>query len=193
MTTMTTRLLQTMTACHTIHYIITIPGKQRRPILILMSPILSMSNGILLRAYISLALPIDHPLLWLEVRPTILLHPSSKVYLPYSMAPQTQMQMQPRVDRKQGPSGPSSTQATTTVQNLHLRTHSLTISTIICTIIIPHGFPLPGPRAVGRRSPQQAESGPRAVPTHLRMTEQSTISTGQWTSVVQCFGLTDHL
>ena len=175
MKTTMTRLPQPTTAYPTNLRIITIPGRQR--CLILSSPISSMLNGILLRAYISLALPIDHLLLWLEVRPTMPLRPCSKAYLPYLKAQQTQMQI-PRVDRKRGLSGPSSTQVTPTVQNLYLRTHSLTTSIIIFTIIILHGFPVLGPQAVDRRSLQRAESGPRAVPMHLRMTEQSIISTG---------------
>ena len=188
MMTMTRLRTQPTTAFPPILCIITIPGKQRR--LIQTSPISSMWNGILLRACISLALPIDHLLLWLEIRPTTLLPPCSKVYLPYLKAQQTQMQI-PRVDRRQGRSGPFTTQVIYTVQNLYLRTHSLTNSIIIFTTIMPHGVLVRGLRALDRRSPQQVESGPRAVPTHLQMTEQSITSTGQSISITLCFGCTN--
>ena len=151
-----------------------------------MSPILSTSNGILLRACISLALPIDHLLLLVEVRPTIPLRPCSKAFPPYLKAQQTQMQVS-KVDRKRGISGPSSIQITSTAQNSHLRIHFLITSITTFTIIIAHGSPALDRRAVDRRSLQQAGYGLGMVPMHLRTTEPLTISTGQSTSFSYTF------
>lgn len=167
-TTMRKRLPQPiMTAYPTMLYIITTPGKQkhRTPT----SQISSTSNGILLQACTSLAPPIDHPRLWVEVRPMIPWHPCSKASPPYLKAQQTQMQM-PRVDRKLGLSGLYSIQRIFTAQNLHLRIRFLITSIITFTIIIAHGLPLPVHRAVDRRLQQPAGYGLRTVPMHLRMT-----------------------
>lgn len=149
-------------------YIITIPGKQKRQIP--MSLISSMSNGILLRVCTSLAPPIDHLLLWVEVRPMIPSRPFSKAFPPYSKAQQTQMQM-PRVDRKRGTFGPSSIQLISTAQNLRLRIRSLTTSITTFTTIIALGLPSPVRPAVDRRSQQLAGYGLKTVPTDLRTTE----------------------
>ena len=141
-----------------------------------MSPISSMSNGILLRACISLALPIAHLLLWVEVRPTTPSRPCSKAFPLYLKAQQMQTC---NVDRKGGTSGPSSIQLTSTARNLRLRIRFPTISITTSIITIAHGFPVPDHRAVDRRSPQQAGYGLRMAPMHLRTTEPLTTSTGQ--------------
>ena len=156
--------------------IITIPGKQKRQIPT--SQMLSMSNGILLRACTSLAPPIDRLLLWVEVRPMIPLRLCFKVFPPYLKAQQMQMRM-PRVDRKREVSGPCSIQFISTAQTLHLRIPFLATSITTSTIIMAHGPPAPGRRAVDRRSQQPAGYGLRTVPMHLQTTETSTIYTGQ--------------
>ena len=165
--TMRTRLPRpTTTAYPTMLYIVTIPGKQERQIP--MSLISSMSNGILLRVCTSLAPPIDHLLLWVEVRPMIPSRPFSKVFPPYSKALQMQM---PRVERKRGTFGLYSIQLISTAQNLRLRIRFLTTSITTFTTIIALGLPPPVRPAVDRHSQQQVEYGLRTVPTDLRTTE----------------------
>ena len=157
-----------MTACPTMRCTIITPGKQRRRIP--MSPISSTLNGLLLQACTLLAPPIDHLLLWVEVRPTIPSRPCSKAFPPSSKVQQTQTQMF-KVDRKGGISGPSSIQLTSTAQNSHLRIRFLTTSITTFTIIIIHGFSVPDPQAVATPSLQQAGSGLRMVLMHLRTIE----------------------
>lgn len=159
---------QTTTAYPTMPHIVTIPGKQKRQIP--MSQISSTLNGILLRACTSLALPIDHLLLWVEVKPMIPSRPCFKAFLPYLKAQQTQMQMS-RVDRKRGICGPYSIQLILTVRNLPLRTRFLITSITTFTIMVAHGLPALVRRAVDRRLQQLAEYGLRTVPMHLRTTE----------------------
>lgn len=169
MRTMRTRLpLQTMTAYPTMLYITTILGKQKRQIP--MSQISSTSNGILPRACISLALPIDHLLQWVEVRPMTPSHLCSKAFPPYLKAQQTQTSTL-RADRKRGISGPSSIHLISTVQNLRLRIPFLITSITTFTIIIAQGLPA-RVRPVGdRRSQQPGGYGLKTVPMHLRTTE----------------------
>lgn len=146
-------------------YIITTPGKQKHQTP--MNRILSMSNGILLRVCTSLVPPIDHLLLWVEVRPMIPWRPCSKAFPPYLKALQTQMEI-PRVDRKRGISGLYSIQRIFTAQNLRLRIHFPITSIITFTIIMAHGLPLPVHRAADRRLQQPAGYGLRTVPMPLR-------------------------
>ena len=146
-------------------YIITTPGKQKHQTP--MNRISSTSNGILLRVCTSLAPPIDHLLLWVEVRPMIPWRPCSKAFPPYLKALQTQMEIS-RVDRKRGISGLCSIQRIFTAQNLHLRIHFPITSIITFTIIIARGLPLPVHRAVDRRLQQPAGYGLRTVPIPLR-------------------------
>ena len=136
-----------------------------------MSLILSMSSGILLRACISLALPIDRHLPSVEVRPTIPLAPYSKAFPQYLKAQQTQMPMF-KVDRKRGISGPSSVRLISTAQNSHLKIRSLITSiTMFTTITTAHGLPVLDHRAVDRRSLQLAGYGLGTVPLHPQTTE----------------------
>ena len=161
MTTTRKRLPQpTMTS-----YIITTLGKQKHQTP--MNQISSTSSGISLRVSTSLAPPIDHHLLWVEVRPMIPWRPCSKAFPPYLKALQTQMEM-PRVDRKRGVSALYSIQRIFTAQNLHLRIHFPITSIITFTITIARGLPLPVHRVVDRRLQQPAGYGLRMVPMPLR-------------------------
>lgn len=167
--TMRKRLPQpTMTAYPTIPYIITIPGKQKHRIP--MSQTSSTSSGILLRVCTSLAPPIDHLLLWVEVRPMIRWRHCSKAFLPYLKALQMQVVEILRVDRKRGTSGLYSIQPIFTAQNLHLRIPFLITSIITFTTIMARGLPLPVHPAVDRRLQQLAGYGLRMVPMPLRTT-----------------------
>lgn len=167
----------TMTAHPTILYITTTPGKQKRQIP--MNQILSMSNGILLQACTSLALPIDQLLLWVEVRPMIPSRPCSKVSPPYSKVHQMQMQTA-TVDHKRGIFEPSSIQQLiSTAQNLHLRIRFLTTIITTFTTIIAHGLPAPVCRGFDRRSQRPAVCGLRTVPMHPRTNELRPIFTGR--------------
>ena len=149
-------------------YTTTIPGKQKRQIPT--SQISSTWNGIPPRACTSLALPIDHLLLWVEVRPMTPSRPYSKAFPPYLKAQQVQTQT-PRVDRKRGISGPPSNQLISTVQNLHLRIPFLITSITTFTIIIAHGCPALVRRVGDRHSQRPGGYGLRTVPMHLQPTE----------------------
>lgn len=149
-------------------YITTIPGKQKRQIP--MNQISSTWNGILPRVCTSLALPIDHLLLWVEVRPMTPSRRCFKAFPPYLKAQQMQTQT-PRVDRKRGISGPSSNQPISTARNLHLRILFLITSITTFTIIIAHGRPALVRRVGDRHSQQPGGYGLRTVPMHLQTTE----------------------